>query len=160
WLGLTVGCARCHDHKFDPIRARDFYSLMAFFNNVDEIGTGGPRDGRGNVKPYQKLPAPELEKQLEEATARVKAAREELKEVEDRLPKDATPNSPEWEILKLAEMNSKAGVTLTAEDDGSILSTGAHPDKDIYTLTVQPETRDITGFRLELIPDHRFPKGG
>ena len=38
WLGLTVGCARCHDHKFDPITQKDFYSLFAFYNNVPERG--------------------------------------------------------------------------------------------------------------------------
>jgi hypothetical protein len=41
WLGLTVGCARCHDHKFDPISQRDYYEMMAFFNNVPELGAPG-----------------------------------------------------------------------------------------------------------------------
>jgi hypothetical protein len=52
WLGLTVGCARCHDHKYDPISQRDFYRLYAFFNNIDE--TGGV-DAQGNAKPVMAL---------------------------------------------------------------------------------------------------------
>src|SRR5439155_20664807 len=93
WLGLTVGCARCHDHKFDPIKAREFYSLYAFFNNVDEAGNGGPRDGRGNHKPYLRLPAPELETQAAEKDKEIAAARQDLLEVEKRI----APRQEEWE---------------------------------------------------------------
>src|SRR6266567_1741869 len=85
WLGLTVGCARCHDHKYDPITAREFYSLFAFFNNVDEAGNGGPRDGRGNHKPYLRLPAPDLEAQAAAKEKELAAARAALAAVEKRL---------------------------------------------------------------------------
>ncbi len=78
WLGLTVGCARCHDHKYDPISARDFYSLEAFFNSVDEVGNGGIADGRGNFKPYLKLPSPELEAVVAQKDAQLKLLREKL----------------------------------------------------------------------------------
>ena len=53
WLGLTVGCARCHDHKYDPISQRDYYELFAYFNNVPEWGTG---PNNGNSPPFIKLP--------------------------------------------------------------------------------------------------------
>jgi len=56
WMGLTMGCARCHDHKYDPIPQRDFYRFFAFFNNISEKGL----DGRnGNAEPYLQLPSPE-----------------------------------------------------------------------------------------------------
>ena len=78
WMGLTVGCARCHDHKYDPISARDFYSLYAFFNNVEEVGNGGAADPRGNFKPFLRLPSPELDAQLAAKDAEVKAERDKL----------------------------------------------------------------------------------
>jgi hypothetical protein len=68
WLGLTVACAQCHDHKFDPITQKEFYQLYAFFNNVPEKGLDG---NQGNAAPMVQLPTPEQ-------TAR-------LKELEDRI---------------------------------------------------------------------------
>ena len=61
WLGLTVGCARCHDHKYDPIPQRDYYSLYAFFNNMNEKGLVY---NFGNEEPYLKAPTPEMEAKL------------------------------------------------------------------------------------------------
>src|SRR5260370_12328402 len=64
FLGLTLGCARCHSHKYDPITHKEFYQFFAFFNSVDEAGLDGQE---GNAKPILKLPAPEqaaLQKQL------------------------------------------------------------------------------------------------
>lgn len=45
WLGLTVGCAQCHDHKFDPLTQREYYQLYAFFNNADEANFNAPLRG-------------------------------------------------------------------------------------------------------------------
>lgn len=56
WLGLTVGCAQCHDHKFDPISQREFYQFYAFFNNVPEKGLDG---NQGNAAPVMQFPTPE-----------------------------------------------------------------------------------------------------
>lgn len=49
WLGLTAGCAQCHDHKYDPITQRDFYSLMAFFENTDEVDIDAPLPGEWGI---------------------------------------------------------------------------------------------------------------
>jgi hypothetical protein len=62
WLGLTIGCARCHDHKYDPITQKEFFEFFAFFNNVDEEGLDGYR---GNAKPMLQLPSDEQRQRLE-----------------------------------------------------------------------------------------------
>lgn len=63
WMGLTLGCARCHDHKFDPVSQKEFFELFAYFNNVDEAGLDGHR---GNAKPILPLPSEEQEKSIAE----------------------------------------------------------------------------------------------
>lgn len=66
WMALSAGCARCHDHKYDPLSQKEFYSLFALFNNVPESGTNQcdtHRNG-GNVAPVHLLPSPEQEQEL------------------------------------------------------------------------------------------------
>jgi hypothetical protein len=78
WLGLTVGCARCHDHKFDPIKQKDYYSLFAFYNNVPEKGFVW---NFGNEPPVLKTPSPEQQEQLAALDSRVAAASRAVNEL-------------------------------------------------------------------------------
>lgn len=82
WLGMTVGCARCHDHKFDPIPQKDFYSLFAFFNNTPERGFVW---NFGNETPTMRVPSPEQQKRVAELEARVEAARQSLESSEPEI---------------------------------------------------------------------------
>ena len=72
WMGLTVGCARCHDHKYDPFTQKEFYQLTAFFNNLDEKGKVFKY---GNSPPMMAAPTPAQEADLARVTAAVAAAR-------------------------------------------------------------------------------------
>ncbi|MDF1743926.1 MAG: DUF1553 domain-containing protein [Gimesia sp.] len=103
WMGLTVGCARCHDHKFDPISQKEFYQLFAFFNNSPEKGNTGTA---GNAMPLLRVPTPDLlkqEKQLKEQVAVAETEHQQhekelsLKQTEweQRVLKDLTPPSTE-----------------------------------------------------------------
>jgi len=73
FMGLTIGCARCHDHKYDPISQKDFYRMFAFFNQVPNekgfVWNYGPEE------PFVKAPLPEQKKHLDELDAKVAAAR-------------------------------------------------------------------------------------
>jgi hypothetical protein len=79
FLGLTVACAQCHDHKFDPITQKDYYQLYAYFNSVPEKGLDG---SKGNAEPVLELPTPDQEKRLRDANAEVEKARLALKKAE------------------------------------------------------------------------------
>ncbi|MDB6153404.1 MAG: Planctomycete cytochrome [Chthoniobacteraceae bacterium] len=72
WLGLTVGCAQCHDHKYDPITQRDFYQIYAFFHNVPETGKDGVRDR--NPKPFLRVPSTAQEHDLNRLDTEIAAA--------------------------------------------------------------------------------------
>ena len=165
WLGLTVGCARCHDHKYDPIPHRDFYSLYAFFNSVEEVGNGGTADPRGNFKPVMRLPSPELEAQLAAKDAELKAARAKLAALDQRsLAKQAAWEPRRSPISRHGKCSSRksseptTACTLKALPDGSVIAGGAMPPASIYEVTGRHRScRNITAFRLELIPDASLP---
>ena len=113
WLGLTMGCARCHDHKFDPITQKEFYQFYAFFNTVPEEGLDGKT---GNAKPLLPLPSHEQKAGLDRLNALVK-------ELESRLTdKEVAPLQEAWEkpyTTKLAE-SPRSGLLAHYELDGNL----------------------------------------
>jgi hypothetical protein len=95
WLGMTAGCARCHDHKYDPLSQKEFYRLYAYFNNVPEKGRAVKF---GNSPPLIKVPTREQEKKLAEADAYLRELEERwarrLPEVEKAEEAFATSDNP------------------------------------------------------------------
>ncbi len=90
WLGLTVGCARCHDHKYDPITQKEFYGLYAFFNNIPEKGRALKI---GNSPPYIKAPTPRELAKLASLDGEVAAAERRFTDIEPELSR----LQPAWE---------------------------------------------------------------
>jgi uncharacterized membrane protein YfcA len=101
WLGTTLACAQCHDHKYDPFTQKDYYRLYAFFNNVPEKGLDGEK---GNPVPTLSAPSGEQERQLT-------ALRQEMARLEAGTTKKAAP--AELERLKKAESELLAGIPST-----------------------------------------------
>ncbi|MBI5757120.1 MAG: DUF1553 domain-containing protein, partial [Planctomycetales bacterium] len=96
WLGLSVACAQCHDHKYDPITQRDFYQLFAFFHNVPENGLDG---SKGNAMPLLKVPNAEQRTKLAELATAIAVTERKLAEPNAEI--DAT--QAEWEKVALAQ---------------------------------------------------------
>jgi len=95
WLGLTVACAQCHDHKYDPITQKDYYRLFAFFNNVPENGLDG---SKGNAAPLLELPTPEMERERAKLKTRIAAAEGAVKTLEADLPAAQAALEAEWAL--------------------------------------------------------------
>jgi hypothetical protein len=162
FLGLTVACTQCHDHKYDPLTQREFYQLYAFFNNVPEAGLDG---SKGNAKPLIRVPTREQAREHEEVAAKIKeaeaaiaAAEPEIAAAQVKWEETAlAKRDQQWKPLAFESAISKGGATLTQEDDKSVLASGENPATDTYELTAGG-LEFVTGIRLEALP-HESLKG-
>ncbi|HEX8202563.1 MAG TPA: DUF1549 domain-containing protein, partial [Isosphaeraceae bacterium] len=101
FLGLTVGCARCHDHKFDPVTMKDFYGLFAFFNSLD----ANPLDGNvARHPPYIPVPTPEQAAALRELDDRIASARRSLAAEVTRAAYDAAIDAGVPEVVARSDV--------------------------------------------------------
>jgi hypothetical protein len=171
WLGLTVGCCRCHDHKYDPITQREFYSLYAFFNSIDETGMLSENRGGGNSSPVIRLPDATQEEELARLREVVDAAKAAVKAEQAHVDDLAAawaesvqglfeaPASA-WQPLELLEIRSTGGATFRRLDDGSWVAEGADPPSDTYEIEAALPEGTFGALRIEVFPDPSFAGGG
>lgn len=165
WLGLTLNCCRCHDHKFDPLTRRDYYQLFAFFNQTPINGGGG----NPQTPPILAAPTPDQ-------SHRTAALEEQMKSLAERLAERGralADSQPDWEAATLKAAGANAGwtlleptevsakhQTLTLQDDLSVLASGENPANDSYTFTASTDLQQITGLRLEALRHESMTNNG
>ncbi|MEQ1849981.1 MAG: PSD1 and planctomycete cytochrome C domain-containing protein [Chthoniobacteraceae bacterium] len=140
WLGLTVGCAQCHTHKYDPIQHREYYQIMAFLNNADE--------------PDLDLPPPNAAEQI---AVRQKNAAKLLAELADKWP--LQDNKVQWQTPKPLTVTTSETDKWKVLDDGSVLFAAPGPERNSYTLTYEV-TGPFDQVRLEALADESLPQKG
>ena len=158
-LGLTIGCARCHNHKFDPIPQRDYYRLLSTFGTTIRSEIDLPVDTGENRKALAAWKAAK-EKAL---AARDTYSNGELKKnFAAWLGKGAAKAPPKapWEVLNLSKIESRHGSTLQKLADGSILATGKNPSpEDLYVLG-GASSGEISALRIEALTHSSMPRNG
>ena len=168
WLGLTVGCAQCHTHKYDPITQREYYGLMALLNNAYETDLAIVKDE--DPLPYQQR-LQEAERLARELSSHWPATDPQgqpspaLEEAFADWLKAARKQVVPWTTLTPSSADCET-VHLTIEADGSVFAKGDPTKYDHYRLTIplnqpgHPQLKTITSVRLDALPDPRLPGGG
>ncbi len=149
WLGATLGCCECHDHKYDPFAARDFYSFAAFFADLEEQGLYSGAESSGVWGPRIEVPTPAQEAALARIDGELAAARAAQAAAESL-----------WIVLTPSQITSAGGATLTLQPDGSLLASGELPDRDDTTLEFAALPAGTTALRIEVLPDDSLPNRG
>ncbi|HVS17946.1 MAG TPA: PSD1 and planctomycete cytochrome C domain-containing protein [Planctomycetota bacterium] len=162
FLGLTLGCARCHDHKYDPVSQEEFFSFYAYFNSIEEPGLYSQLpDPQRAFEPFMTVPTPEQRAQVAELEARLLAAREELAapapgedaQRAEFLEGQRAANGVRWVASEFAEARSTGGAEFAMQPDGSLLVLGANPDRDEHVVALTTDATDLRLVLLEALTD-------
>jgi hypothetical protein len=177
WLGSTIACAQCHNHKFDPFSQKDYYRLLAFFDNgVYRVHGEGDEEivDRWIEEPELELATPDQARRRAELRREADALRREVKGRDldgDIVAFAREIDGPAAAFATLAPVRASArsGAPLEILADGSVRATAregspaetdVYTDTDTYTVTVRTSLPGITAFRLEALPDPTLPRGG
>jgi hypothetical protein len=165
WLGLTVGCARCHTHKYDQLSQKEYYQFFAYFNNGDETSSDVPRS-KTEYEAWRKAKAAhddrvnslqaKLAKRNEVLNAQLPALEKQL-----RTKIDARVAKPEiFHPLTMTSAKGPEGTNFKLQPDGSFLVTGTNPAMAKYTLEFYTDIKEITGLKIEALPDKSLKANG
>jgi hypothetical protein len=153
-LGLTIQCAQCHNHKFDPLTQEDYYRMFAFLNN----------DYEANVAVYtpdEQRRRADIFRRIGEIEARLRHTNVDWPERMARWEETVRNDQPTWSVVRPSpEDLIPGGQKHYLLEDGSILAQGYAPTKHVVEMTVKTDVPNITAFRLELLNDPNLPLGG
>ncbi|QDU30358.1 Planctomycete cytochrome C [Anatilimnocola aggregata] len=169
WMALTFNCCRCHDHKFDPLKQREYYQLSAYFNSIEE--TGG-NDAGGLANPVLSFASDEQQARVDELKKEEQLAKNAKDDLEKKLPQlqleweqslASTSDSREslWNSLVPRTLKATSEVELRLLDSGAVLAEGKNADRSNYTLEfTSGESQVITALKLEALPHESFVNQG
>ena len=163
WLGLTLGCAQCHSHKFDPLTHEEYYRIFAFFNQGTDINNRG--------ETIELLPGEVLGSPREDAVTLpvAEAASKKLEELKKAAPKQQTEweqrisqhdSAPAWQLLEIEQYDAESNRTLKKLKDGSILAMQEGAPRDTYEIIGSTKLEKVSAVRLQVLPHDSLPKHG
>ena len=164
WLGSTLQCARCHDHKFDPFTQKDFYAMAAFYNGTSHTPTN-PGEAKGRwIEPLLEFPTSTQVAKRQQLAQKIATTERSMKRW---TPEKRTAlaewreklKNPGW-VVQDPKLFARSGTRFKKLADGSALALGITPEDDRNQVSISGIAEKVTGVRIEFIPDSSFPKKG
>ena len=153
-LGLTINCAQCHNHKFDPLLQEEYYRMFAFLNDSHEANIAV-------YSPAEQMKRAEILRRTREIEADLQRGDPGWRDQMARWEQEVSASQPEWTVIRPAVDDiSTGGQKYFPQYDGSFLTQGYAPTKHRVKLTVTTDVQNITAFRLELMTDPNLPRNG
>lgn len=157
WLGLTVACAECHNHKYDPISQKEYYGLFAFFNQAKEKDIPAPDPDQLAAYESRKAAFDVVHDRLQAALDLYDSA-EFPSRFNDWLA-GAEPPAERWRAMKPVSFSAVSGATHEISGNGDIF-VGGEANKDDYTIVFEPAGESLSVVMIETVPHSSLPKGG
>jgi mono/diheme cytochrome c family protein len=153
-LGLTIQCAQCHNHKFDPLKQEEYYRMMAFINQTHEADVAV-------YTPAEEMKRTEILRRTREIEGTLKRHHHDWARKMAKWEESVKKDQPEWTVLRpTVDDISTGGERYLPMKDASFLELGYAPTHHKVKMTVKTDVRNITAFRLELLTDPELPRGG
>ena len=153
-LGLTIQCAQCHNHKFDPLRQEEYYRMFAFLNNSHEANIAV-------YTPAEQMQRASIISQTREIEAKLRETRPDWPQRMAEWEQTVSHDQPAWQVVQpVVEDISNGGQRYLPLTDSSLLAQGYAPTKHRVKMIVSTDVQNITAFRLELLNDPNLPRGG
>lgn len=162
WLGLTLNCCRCHDHKFDPIRQEEYYRIFAFFNQTPVDGKGGDPKTPPSLSvpdPVQQTVLESLDKEIADVQNQRTLRQKQLVDLQFSWEQEYIRTQKPWNVARpIAARAEKQN--LSVQEAGFVLATGVNPSNDDYSVIIDPPTRAIAAIRLDAAQHPSMTKNG
>jgi mono/diheme cytochrome c family protein len=159
WLGATMGCAECHDHKFDPFLTKDFYSFAAFFADIKEVAVG-VQEQVMLPDEHQTTKLAQFDEQIAAIRQALETATPELESGQSQWEATVQSQAAEWKPLKPSGAVAASGASFTIAEDGSTLVGGTTAASDIYTIVAPVSLSGLSAVRLEVLSHNSLPGKG
>ncbi|HEY3743077.1 MAG TPA: PSD1 and planctomycete cytochrome C domain-containing protein [Bryobacteraceae bacterium] len=168
WLGSTLGCSQCHNHKYDPFTQRDYYSMMAFFSHTMKTSKDYGDTSMKWIEPQLDLATPAqedkrkvLRAKIDDLEAKLKTSTPALESEQGEWEQRTLNAKKDWRPIGDLKAHALHGADLTVSADGSIEASGQNPREETYVIEGKLEgVESLRGIRIEALPAKSLPRGG
>jgi hypothetical protein len=163
WMGATMGCCQCHDHKFDPYSTKDFYRMAAFFADIQEPAIRLPQPELELPTPAQDTERTRLDTQIAGVAKILDTPTPELAAAQVEWEKQnlaAIKAEPKWTPLTVVDADASAAKLVIGKDKTHVLATGLSAAVETYTVKATTNLKNITAVRIDAVPHDKLPSRG